>query len=258
MNAPLEAHAASAVQPPDGAPGKKRIWEIDALRGFLILCVVAAHALFCGEYMLGLYRLPKWLDVILFQHAGSIFVVLSGLSATLGNRSFKRGLIVFGCGMLLTLGSMLGVRLGLLSEDLIIRFGVLHLLGLCMMLYPLLKRLSGPALAGFGTVVLLLGYWFATRTVSVEFLFPLGLCAPGFSSGDYFPVCPQLGWFCLGALLGRRLYPEKRTLLPSVNENLWILRFLRFCGRHSLVFFVLHLPVVGGVMYGLALLLGKL
>lgn len=228
---------------------KPRIWEIDALRGFLILCVIAAHTLYCSEYMLGLWTLPAWMNTFLFQYAGTLFVILSGLSATLGSKSFRRGLIVFGCGMLLTVGSAVGVALGLLDSGYIIRFGVLHLLGLCMMLYPLLKRLPDLALLLFGLVVIALGYWFATFTVSAEFLFALGLCSPHFSSGDFFPVFPQLGWFCLGILLGRWIYPEKRTRFPKVNAGAWPIRALCFLGRNTLPIFVCHLPVIGGIMY---------
>lgn len=237
---------------------KRRIWEVDALRGLMILCVPVAHALYYGDAVLGLFRVPAALNEFLFGWAGSLFVLLSGLSATLGSKSFRRGLIVFGCGMLLTLGSMLAVRWGLVDDTMIIRFGVLHLLGACMLLYPLLRRLPNAALVLFGALCVGLGFWFETLTVEPGWLYPFGLRRADFSSGDYFPLFPQLGWFCFGVVLGRLCYPEKRTLLPQVNENLWILRFLRFCGRHSLLIFVLHLPVVAGITYGLALLLGKL
>lgn len=240
---------------------KPRIWEIDALRGFLILCVFVAHALYCGQHMLNLYRLPHWLHVFLFTYAGSLFVILSGLSATLGSRSFRRGLLVFGGGMLLTVGSIVAAKLGFVDESFIIRFGVLHLLGLCMMLYPLLRRLSDLALLVFGVLVIGLGYWFATDSfnrafpIQTDLFFMLGLHSSGFSSGDYFPVFPQLGWFCLGILLGRRFYARKTTHFPQVNTAAWPIRALCFLGRHTLPVFVVHLPIVGGLMYLLALVL---
>ena len=234
---------------------KQRIWEIDALRGFLILCVILAHALYCGEFMLGLYRLPLWLNTFLFQYAGSLFVVLSGLSATLGHKSVKRGLLVFGCGMVLTLGSAIAILLGFVDEGFLIKFGVLHLLGLCMILYPLLKQLPDLALLVFGTVIIALGYWFATFTVEARYLFAFGLVYPGFTSGDFFPVFPQLGWFCIGILLGRHLYREKTTRFPLIDASIWPIRALCFLGQHTLPIFVFHLPVVGGVMYLIAMLL---
>ncbi len=232
---------------------KERIWEIDALRGLLILCVIASHTLFYLANVLGRFSLPPLVRFVM-QYGGILFVILSGLSATLGSRSFRRGLLVFAGGMLLTLGSLAAVRLGWLSEDMVIRFGVLHLLGFAMMVYPLLKKLPSPALLAFGLAVIALGFWFELRPVMVEskYLFALGLRYVGFSSGDYFPIAPQLGWFCLGILLGRRLYPEKTTRLPGVNSETPILRFLRWCGRNSLYIFILHLPILGGIMMLLA------
>ena len=232
---------------------RQRIWEIDALRGFLILCVIASHTLFYSANILRAFTLPPLVRLVM-QYGGLLFVVLSGLSATLGSHSLRRGLLVFGGGMVLTLGSLAAVALGWLTEDMVIRFGVLHLLGLAMILYPLLKKLPTPALLALGLALTALGYWleFSNVTVQARYLFPLGLRYPGFSSGDYFPLAPHLGWFCLGIVLGRGLYREKKTRLPQIDPETPILRFLRWCGRNSLYIFILHLPLVGAVMMLLA------
>ena len=228
---------------------KGRIWEIDAVRGFLILCVIVSHSLFYLSNVLGRFSLPPLVRFVM-QYGGALFVVLSGLSATLGSGRPRRGLMVFAGGMVLTLGSLLAVRWGWLEESMVIRFGVLHMLGLAMLLYPLLKKLPTPALLGLGLALLLAGYWIELKDIYVEsrLLFPLGLRWRGFSSGDYFPLAPHLGWFCLGIVLGRSLYPEKKTRLPRVNAETPILRFLCWCGRNSLYIFILHLPLVGLIM----------
>ena len=75
---------------------KQRIWELDALRGLCILCVIVVHFLFDLQFFIGLdFTLPAWFQFIQ-QYGGILFVVLSGCCATLGSRSFRRGLIVFG------------------------------------------------------------------------------------------------------------------------------------------------------------------
>ena len=232
---------------------KERIWEIDALRGLLILCVIASHTLFYSANILRAFRLPSLVRFVM-QYGGVLFVILSGLSATLGSRSFRRGLLVFAGGLVLTLGSVAAVHLGWLTEDMRIYFGVLHLLGFAMMLYPLLKKLPSGVLLVLGFAVIALGYWleFGNVTVSSRFLYPLGLRYPGMAFGDYFPIAPHLGWFCLGVVLGRGLYPEKRTRFPRVNPETPILRFLRWCGRNSLYIFIFHLPILGAIMMLLA------
>ena len=116
-----------------------------------------------------------------------------------------------------------------------------------MMLYPLFKRLPPWALALLGVAFVALGVWFDTLTVSVWFLFPLGLKFDGFYSGDYFPLFPNLGWFLLGAFLGKTAYRRRTSLLPKVNADFFLLRFFRFCGGHSLWIYLLHQPVLTGL-----------
>ena len=88
----------------------------------------------------------------------------------------------------------------------------------------------------------------------MEFLFPLGLLYPGFSSGDYFPLLPNLGYFLLGTVLGRTLYKKKESLLPGINANGPGLRFLCWCGQQSLWIYLLHQPILAGII-GLWMLL---
>jgi uncharacterized membrane protein len=94
------------------------------------------------------------------------------------------------------------------------------------------------------------GYWLEAQPALVEtrLLFPIGLRFPGFTSGDYFPMAPHLGWFCLGIVLGRLLYREKKTRFPGVSDSNSFVRFFCFCGRNSLYIFIIHLPLVGLLM----------
>ena len=68
---------------------RSRIWEIDALRGFLILCVIASHALYFLSSMKSVIKVPEFIRFVM-NYGGVLFVILSGLSATLGSRSFHR------------------------------------------------------------------------------------------------------------------------------------------------------------------------
>lgn len=224
---------------------QERIWELDALRGLCILLVIGLHLMF--DLQLPLLQHPA---MVIFNAAvGISFVVLSGLCVTLGRRPVRRGLQVFGCAMAITLVTWGMAKLGFLHPTLIIRFGVLHLLGICMILWPLFRKLPTWLPAVLGTAILALGYWFKTFTISAGWLFPLGLMAPGFSSGDYFPLAPFLGWFFLGAVLGRTLYKEKRSLLPDFPAKA---AFLRWCGRHSLLLYLAHQPVLYGIVWLMA------
>ena len=225
-----------------------RIWELDAFRGLCILCVIIVHAVFDLRYFAGLQFSLHPVFQFIMDYGGVLFVVLSGICVTLGSRSVRRGLIVLGCGLVITAVTEGMIALGMADDSVRIQFGVLHLLGVCMILYPLCKRLPTAALAVLGVILVVLGYWFNTFTISNPYLFILGLRAPGFAAGDYFPLLPHLGWFLLGVVLGRTVYHSRKTLLPKVPANHPVIRFFSACGRHSLWIYLLHQPVVYGII----------
>ena len=225
-----------------------RIWELDALRGFAVLCVVVLHFLYDLQAMLGIPIADNPVIYIIMQYGGILFVALSGLCATLGRRSFRRGVVVFGCGIGITLVTVTMVRLGMAHESMIIQFGVLHLLGICMMVWPVFKKLPVWALAVLGVVLVVLGYWFDTIVVDTHWLIWLGLKFPGFATSDYFPLLPNLGWFLLGAVVGRTAYGSKCTLLPKFPADKAIIRFFRWCGTHSLWIYLGHQPIIYGIL----------
>ena len=241
-------------------PQKNRIWELDALRGICILCMIVVHFVFDLNEFAGLgLTMPGWFDFC--QRYGHIlFILISGICAALASRSFRRGVIVFCAGLLVTGVTLFMVCVLKFNRSLSIFFGILHLLGLCMILFPLFKKLPVWALAVLGASFVALGVWLAAlEPVAVSFpsaqgllLGAIGIRPAGFYSGDYFPIFPNLGWFLLGAVLGRTAYRRRKSLLPKVNADFFLLRFFRFCGRHSLWIYLLHQPVLAGLTMLLA------
>ena len=238
------------------ANSKPRIWELDALRGICILCVIVVHFLFDLSFFGGLdLTLPAWY-VFIQEYGGAIFVVLSGVCVTLGSKSVRRGLIVFACGMLITAVTYGMYRLGMSGADVVVKFGVLHLLGVCMLVYPAFKKLPPAALALLGLAIAITGYAIRGVVVPQRWLFPLGLTYEGFTSSDYFPLFPQLGYFLIGAAIGKTAYREKKTLLPGAFQKTGIARFFCWCGRQSLFIYLLHQPIVYGLLELVLLLRG--
>ena len=241
-------------------PQKNRIWELDALRGICILGMMVVHFVFDLNEFAGLgLTMPGWFDFC--QRYGHIlFILISGTCATLASRSFRRGVIVFCAGLLVTGVTLFMICVLKFNRSLSIFFGILHLLGICMMLFPLFKKLPVWALAVLGASFVALGVWLAAlEPVAVSFpsaqgllLGAIGIRPAGFYSGDYFPIFPNLGWFLLGAVLGRTAYRRRESLLPKVNADFFLLRFFRFCGRHSLWIYLLHQPVLAGLTMLLA------
>ena len=241
-------------------PQKTRIWELDALRGICILCMIVVHFVFDLNEFAGLgLTMPGWFNFC--QRYGHIlFILISGICVTLASRSFRRGVIVFCAGLLVTGVTLFMICVLKFNRSLSSFFGILHLLGICMMLFPLFKKLPVWALAVLGAGFVALGVWLAAlEPVAVSFpsaqgllLGAIGIRPAGFYSGDYFPIFPNLGWFLLGAVLGRTAYRRRESLLPKVNADFFLLRFFRFCGRHSLWIYLLHQPVLAGLTMLLA------
>jgi len=223
-----------------------RIFEIDALRGICIIGMVIVHLLM--NYF-DFYQSKAYPDFLrfFFDWGGIIFVVLSGIAVTLGHHPIKRGLLVFGAGMLCTL-----VTYGMNELDipmLVIRFGILHCLGVCMILSPKLLQTPKTVLLALGSCIVILGYWFEEMYIQSRCLYPLGLRYPGFSSGDYFPLAPHLGWFILGIVMGKLIYQKRSSIFGKCKGNFFPVNFLCWCGQHSLWIYLLHQPIMYGIFY---------
>lgn len=221
-----------------------RIWELDFFRGVCIWGVVFIHFIVDLTLFTNLqFETPLVFDIIR-EYGSVLFILLSGICVTLGHRSTKRGLIVFACGILISVVTYLLFQ----NTTDMVWFGILHLLGTCMLLYPLFRKMPSWILPVISLVSIVLGYWFETLTVQVKWLFPLGLIYSGFGSGDYFPIFPHLGFFVLGIFLGRLLYKNRTSLLPSVKTENPVIRFFCFCGRHSLWIYLGHQPIAYAIV----------
>jgi len=228
----------------------QRIWELDAARGFCILGMVVVHLIYD---LVELYQMVAWQYPIVFtlimDWGGVAFVLICGICVTLGRRHIKRGITVLLCGMVCTLVTGGLALLGFAHRDIVIRFGVLHCLGSCMILWAVFRKLPSWLMGFLAAGMIATGlYLRQVRFEQLYWLTPLGFQYPGFVSSDYFPLLPNLGFFLLGALLGRTVYRQKKTLLPNVDPNSPVPGFLRLCGKHSLWIYLLHQPVISGLL----------
>lgn len=229
---------------------KQRIWELDAFRGVCVLGMVAVHFVYD---LAVLYRLVDWTlpqgFLFLQSWGGILFLVLSGICATLGKHNLKRGAVVFSCGLLISLVTFAMYRFFAFHKSILIYFGVLHCLGLCMILWQLVKKQAVFSLLSLGAVLVAIGFYLMEVTVSFPWLLFLGLTPEGFATADYFPLLPYFGFFLLGGGLGRLLYPTAVTRFPKANQMNPIIRFFTFCGRQSLWIYLLHQPALSAVFF---------
>lgn len=233
---------------------KNRIWELDAARGLFLIGMMVIHLIFDLVDLYGVWdvTLPAWY-LFFKNNFGAVFLVLSGLSATLGHHPVKRGLKVF-CGGLIVSAVTVGMYLtGFAEKYIIIYFGVLHCLGVCMMLWPVFRRLPTWVLAVLGVIFWAVGIYLRGVYFDTPALIIFGFAPRWFASSDYFPLLPSLGYFLLGAVIGRTVYKDKASRFPDYAEHF---RLLQWGGRNSLLIYLLHQPILAAAVAAYAYILG--
>lgn len=240
---------------------------LDTVRGVCILSMVAYHGMYD---LVDIFGLPSaWYTglpgYIWQQSICWTFILLSGMCWQLSRRHVKRGLLLVGCGAAISLITWLVMP----SQRIL--YGVLNLLGLsALLLIPLDKLFRKiPAWAGLGGALLLFAL---TKNVSrgslgfeglvlcqlpswlyvTDLLAVAGFPSPGFWSTDYFPLLPWFFLFCAGYFLWGLLSQSERAKERLASG----VRPLSFLGRHSLIIYLAHQPVLMGVFLAVGQLAG--
>lgn len=237
-----------------------RLAGLDTIRGITLLSMMLYHTCWDLVFLFG-KKIPGYSGLGGYVWQQSIcwtFILLAGFCWSLGSHHLKRGLIVSGSGILITFVTLL-----VMPESRVI-FGVLTLIGSCMLLLIpmeklLLKLRAEIGLAGSFLLFLLfrnvntgyLGFenWNILKLPDgfYENLFTtyLGFPQKGFFSADYFSLLP---WFFL-FLTGFYLYQlvQKNHMMEKLFS--WGVPGFDVIGRHSLLIYLLHQPVVFGISW---------
>jgi uncharacterized membrane protein len=249
-----------------------RLWEIDATRTLAIAMMVAYHAAW------DVWWLAPSVDIDPFGGGwralqvacGSTFLLVVGVSFAVSTQRLeargvtgtwarwrhhaRRAVQVLGAAALVS-----AVTLVALGTDEWIRFGILHCIGVTMLLLPLLRPLGALGNAALGVAVILVGRLAVQGAESdVPLALVLGWTPPDGAGVDHYPLLPWAGVAMLGVAAGLLLYPggargpALRALLDGRTPR--HARLLTWPGRHALPIYLLHQGVVIAlVAAGLAL-----
>jgi uncharacterized membrane protein len=237
---------------------RPRLWEIDTLRGLAVVAMIFFHLMW-DLWFLGLTSQnipgPGWQGFA--RGIGASFTFLLGLSVVLSAASlrrkqidpwpvtFKRGLMVFGCGLIISLGTWFFVG----NE--FVRFGILHHAGVAIIVSYLLMRLPVAVLAPLGAAIIALGTVLNGLTAPGPWLIPLGVAQSGVGMVDYYPILPWTGVALLGVCAGKLWYAEgvRRFALPDLSARPAV-RALSWLGRNSLLVYLTHQLILLGLLMG--------
>lgn len=237
-------HARGAVR----AAAPQRLPLIDGLRGFA-LCLMLVYHLAFDLVWFRVIRAdfnndPFWLG--LRGIIVALFLALVGVSLVLAHRAhpglgafWRRVAIIAACAVLVSTASYLTFR------QTFITFGILHCIALSSVLAWPLVRHPLPALIA-GIAIVAIGVGLRLAFFDVPWLNWVGMMTHKPATEDYVPLVPWLGVVLIGVAAGGWLARnEYRTLQPlSRAAPAW----LNWLGRHSLLVYMVHQPVLLGLL----------
>jgi len=239
--------ARSKKRIPAAAP-TPRLDIVDSARGFAVCMMIAYHFLFDTTYF-GLTRFHMledagwiaWRDAIVAS-----FLLLVGLGFVLAERHSQRGRWKR-IGQIAAGAALVSAGSYAIFPASFIYFGVLHFNVLAALVAPFLLRLRrGACLVGAATIVA--GYWIHTPLFDPKPVNWLGFIAHKPITEDYVPVFPWIGVVLIGVALGHAWQAAGLRVAPRLRAlQMRLPRWLGWLGRHSLVVYLVHQPILFGL-----------
>lgn len=234
-----------------------RLPEIDILRGLAIVLMILFHGTFDLQHFGNLnLNFPSSYWTIMPELIGSLFFSLVGLSAWLKYKSnpnsFKISLHKRGI-FLLAVALGISVSTYWFSPETTVYFGALHCIGLSLLLLPFFANHFRWAWL-WGIIFIFLGLILWQFKVSFLYLIWLGIAPFSGTGGDWFSLFPYLGVVLIGFWLGQFLYPLHKPIHHFLSQAItqrYLFRGLAFLGKHSLIIYVIHQPILIGILYQL-------
>ncbi len=228
---------------------------IDAVRGFAIWLMFVYHfswnLTYFGFADFGVVSDPYWIWFARFI-AGTILLVMGISQAIAAKREFN--LRSFVKRLTLIAASAVAISIGTYQMDpnTFIFFGILHHIALASIIMLLIVRLPTQTLVVLALFCLIAPRFFVHDIFFVNWLWWVGLSPVTPPTIDYVPLLPWLGVSIIGVLVGRHLFTDHTSsALVEWRPTTAPTRLLHLAGRHSLLLYMIHQPVLFGGVYGL-------
>lgn len=237
-----------------------RIPAIDVARGVALVAMAVYHfswdLSYFGLITVEVARDPGWR--LFARVIASSFLFLVGVSLVLATRDglhwrpyLRRLAMVAGAAALVTLGTLYAM------PGSFIYFGILHcialssVLGLAFLRVPVLLVFAAAAL------VLALPSFASSMTFSAPWLLWLGLSPVIPPTNDYVPIIPWFAAVLVGIGVARIALPRLAASpiaqwSPQAPPGRW----LALGGRHSLLVYLVHQPVLFGLVWAAVMVTG--
>lgn len=230
-----------------------RYEKLDILRGIAIVLMVLFHLNYILVHIF-------WIDSLNFSFifwffVGKIwallFIIISGISFFLAEKKYADKVVqkyLKYAFFLWIISLFISLYTYLFLPSQIILFGILHFFCLSFLLIPFFRRF-GYFNFLFWILIILFPLFFTMKTSS-HYLFFLGFLYPWFYSADFYPVFPYFWVFLFSYAFA--IFLSKKWFLETIFwwKYSWkITDFLKFIWKNSLLIYLIHPPIIIGIMY---------
>lgn len=225
---------------------RARIHHLDTLRGFAVMLMIAYHfgfdLDFYGLIDQNLNHSPYWLTARTL--IVTLFLAVMGVSLQLAHRhGIRWHAVARRFALLAGSAALVSLATWQLFPRSYVFFGILHFIAVASLLGLAFLNRRALALAG-GIALLLLGSRWSHPFFDGAPWQWIGLMTHKPLTEDYVPLLPWFGVVLLGMVVGMRLR-EGAGRLP-LGESCGA---LTWAGRHSLPIYLLHQPVLMGLLF---------
>jgi uncharacterized membrane protein len=237
-------------------PLKRRVPLVDVLRGSALVAMAVFHFVWDLAFFdlvdLGPTEKPFW---IWFARAtAGSFLMLVGVGLYLAHgdgvkwSSFRRRFVVIAFWAL-----VISIASWLSDPDGVILFGILHCIAVSSVIGLVFLRAPVPAVIALAIFCLVAPSVLASPAFNGLGWLWLGLASEPLPSNDYNPLLPWFGMVLTGIAVARMIPRDK---WPAWQPHDVITRGLALIGRHSLLFYLVHQPVLLGILWAVAKAIG--
>lgn len=247
--------AADPLTLPHAAPnasdsGRPRLVLIDLLRGAAIVAMVVYHTAF-DLYADRLIATDIIDDIgwkALARSTAGTFLMLVGVGLVLATRSgFQPARYFRRLGFIAVGAALVSLATWWFDPATFVFFGILHEIAVASVLaLPFLMAPSAVVIVVAAAVVAL-PFYYASPFFDTPALWWVGLSTANPATVDYVPVFPWFGLVLAGIVLGRLALRYQAAIARFQPRNR-LARGLAFGGRHALLIYLVHQPLIVGAL----------
>lgn len=246
-----------AGTPPSSPSPAGRIHVLDLARGLALFAMASYHFSWDLEFF-GYLEPGTSTQGFLKAYARTIagsFLFLAGVSLVLAHgRQFRPDAFLKRMAMVAGAAGLISLATYFAMPDSFIYFGILHAIAASSVIGLAFLRVPAPLTVLAGVMCLAAPQFYQNEAFNQAWLSWIGLYTVPPRSNDFVPLMPWLGPFLIGMGFTRYAVSQGLTgrLAALRASDTAIARATRFCGRHSLAFYLLHQPILLSLVWAVS------